>query len=118
MKFACLCYLDKEKVGAFTRADWDRLDAETLHYDTHLIARGLMTLAYPMEDAAKGLTVRVRDGKMTATDGPFAETKEQLAGFFLLEVESRDEAARIAGQSPLAPLGWIVIRPWLERERG
>ncbi|HVW92985.1 MAG TPA: YciI family protein [Devosia sp.] len=116
MKFACLCYLDQEKVGGFTRKDWARLDDETLDFDSELTARGVMTLGYPMQDAATGVTVRVRDGKMTATDGPFAETKEQLAGFFLIEVDSREEAVRIAAECPLAPLGWVVIRPWLERE--
>lgn len=116
MKFACLCYLDRDKVGSFTREDWARIDDETLDYDNDLIARGIMTLGYPMQDAARGVTVRVRNGRMTATDGPFAETKEQLAGFFLIEVDSRDEAIRIAAESPLAPLGAVVIRPWLERE--
>lgn len=66
---------------------------------------------------AKATTVRVRDGKKLVTDGPFAETKEQLGGFYLIEAKDLDDAVAIAARIPSARLGSIEIRPLVVRER-
>jgi hypothetical protein len=67
--------------------------------------------ASPLQPEATGVIVRVRDGKATITDGPFAETKEQLAGYFLIDAEDLDEAVRIATQVPGARIGTVEVRP-------
>jgi hypothetical protein len=67
--------------------------------------------ASPLEPEATGIIVRVRDGKATITDGPFAETKEQLAGYFLINAKDMDEAVRIATQIPGARIGTVEVRP-------
>lgn len=68
----------------------------------------------PLQPEATGIVVRVRSGKATVTDGPFAETKEQLAGYFLIEAQDRDDAVRIAKLVPGARIGTVEVRPLRE----
>ena len=117
MKFACLVYVDNSKLALLTPEEGAKLTDQSLEFDAGLEVRGLMNLAYPLQNPSTALTIRLRDGRVSGTDGPFAETKEQLAGFFLLDVDSREEAARLASESPLISFGSIEIRPFLERER-
>jgi hypothetical protein len=76
-----------------------------------LAASGELVAAEALADASLGRRVRVRDGRITATDGPFAEAKEQLAGFFLVECETPERAVEIAGRVPEASLGLVEVRP-------
>lgn len=111
MKYVALVYYDESIMKDMPQEEWDALNrecmgcVESLDADGHYIAGEPL---YPVETAA---TVRVRNDKMTATDGPFAETREQLAGFYLLEARDRDEAIRLAGRIPPARYGSIEVRP-------
>jgi hypothetical protein len=117
MKYLCLAYEEEAKLNALTRAEWDALRRETLDYVDQLLRSGRLVTTHPLESARTARTVRVRDGRLQATDGPFAETKEQLGGFFLVEADSLDEAVDIAAKWPSARIGTIEVRPILDRLR-
>ena len=76
--------------------------------------RGLLTGGAPLQPTSTATTVRLRGGKLMITDGPFAETKEQLAGFYILNCKDLDEAIEMAGKVPDAPFGSIEVRPVIE----
>jgi len=110
MRYLCLVYFDPRKV--FDQSP----EAEAIlrangPYDAELKASGHLVAAEALELPDQAMTVRVRDGKMSATDGPFMETKEVLAGFILIEARDLNEAVRIAAGIPLAKLGSIEVRP-------
>ncbi len=86
-------------------------EAECHAHSMAVEAEGVLLSAHPLEVVEVATTVRVRNGKSSVTDGPFAETKEQLAGFYLVDVENLDEAIRIASGIPPARIGGIEIRP-------
>jgi hypothetical protein len=120
MKFLCLACEEEAKLNALSPADWDALRNETLAYVDKLLKNGRLITAEPLQSARTAATVRVRDGKVTVSDGPFAETKETVGGFFLIEARDRDEAIQIAAEWPSARLGSIEVRPLevgLPRER-
>lgn len=111
MTFIGLAYEEQEVLDALTEAEWHALRDETLRYVEALQASGQLIDARPLQSARRAATVRVRDGRPTVTDGPFAETKEQLGGFFVFTAASMDEALRIAERWPSARLGTIEVRP-------
>jgi hypothetical protein len=117
MRYACLVYVDPALMGALPTAERARLDEATLDYDADLIAQGRIIMAQPLLGPETAVTVRVRGGRRSRTDGPFAETKEHFGGFFLLDVADIEEAVALAGESPMARLGSIEIRPFYMRER-
>ncbi len=109
MKYLCLVYLGEEKLHAVP-------DSECLHCGNGLRASGVLVAAEALQPIETATTVRVRSGKVTITDGPFAETKEQLAGFYLIDATDLDEAIQIASTIPPAREGSIEIRPVRELE--
>ena len=110
MKFVCLIYFDPKKV--FNQSpEATAVLAESGPYDAELKASGHMVVAEALTLPAQATTVQVRNGKMSATDGPFMETKEMLAGFIVIEARDLDEAVRIAAGIPFARLGFIEVRP-------
>lgn len=111
MKYLCLAYEEQRVLDDLTHAEWQALREETLAYVDSLRARGRLIDTQPLQSAATAATVRVRNGKVAVTDGPFAETKEQIGGFFLVEADSLDDAVRIASDWPSARLGAIEVRP-------
>lgn len=111
MKYLCLAYEEEAKLNALSQEQWDALREETLAYVAELRGRGTLVAAEALQSARKARTVRVRQGKLHRTDGPFAETKEQLGGFFLIEAQSTEEALDIAARWPSARLGTIEVRP-------
>ena len=115
MKYACLVYVDESLVGALAPAEGRRLIDESVDYDWGLRNSGHLILAQPLQPPRSAVTVRVRNGRMSSTDGPFAETKEHLGGFFLVEARDMDEAIALATTSPMAAMGAIEIRPFLEQ---
>jgi len=115
MKFLCLAYEEEAVLDALTLEEWQELRRETLEYVEGLRSRGQLIDARPLQSAKAALTVRVRSGRPSITDGPFAETKEQLGGYFLIEAADVAEAVRIAGDWPSARFGTIEVRP-LEEE--
>jgi hypothetical protein len=104
MKYLCLVYLSEEKWSAVH-------DRECFDCSNGLRSSGVLLAAEPLHPVDTATTVRVRNGKMTVTDGPFAETKEQLAGFYLVDAKDLDEAIQIAAQIPPAREGSIEVRP-------
>ena len=104
MKYLCLVYGEEGKIG-------DMDDRKCLASDHDLRERGQCIASEALEPVATATTVRVRNGRLSVTDGPFAETKEQLAGFYLIEARDLNEAIQIAGKIPPAEVGCIEVRP-------
>jgi len=111
MRYLCLAYEEEEKLNALTEPEWCALRDETMEYVRTLQDRGHLAVTAALQAVHTATTVRVRDGRMSATDGPFAETKETLGGIFLVEAASRDEAVRLAAAWPSARIGSIEVRP-------
>lgn len=109
MKYLCLVYLERDKWHAVP-------DRECANCGADLQARGVLVAAEPLHPVETASTVRIRNGQLTVTDGPFAETKEQLAGFYLLEARDLNEAIQYASKIPPARAGSIEIRPVRELE--
>lgn len=108
MKYLCLVYTEEEKLHSLPESPQD---AECLAYDSKLRKKGHLIAGEALQPVRTATTVRVRNGRITVTDGPFAETKEQLAGFWLVEAADLDQAIEIAGGIPAARVGSIEIRP-------
>ena len=104
MKYLCLVYSEETKLQTMT-------DDECMEYDAELRRSGHCLASEPLQPVHTATTVRVRDGKVSITDGPFAETKEQLAGFYLIEARDLDDALHIASKIPPARVGCIEVRP-------
>jgi hypothetical protein len=104
MKYLCLVYLDRENWSAVP-------DRECADCGDSLRNRGVLVAAEPLHSVETATTVRIRNGQLTVTDGPFAETKEQLAGFYLLEARDLNEAIQMASQIPPARAGSVEVRP-------
>ncbi len=108
MKYLCLVYSDE---SALHTPPESPADAECMAYAQKVEGSGKMLAAEALQPVSTATTVRVRGGKVTTTDGPFAETKEQLAGFYLIEAECLDEALRVAAGIPAARVGSVEVRP-------
>ncbi|PDS36415.1 dehydrogenase [Rhizobium anhuiense] len=111
MKYLCQVWFDGGVLDAMTKEEKAELDANSLAYDKDLAESGHMIVAQALQPPTSAVTVRVRGGEMSVTDGPFAETKEALGGFILIEAKDLNEAIRIAADIPLARLGAIEVRP-------
>jgi hypothetical protein len=111
MKYMLLIYSAEDAWGEGER---ERCYAESARLTHELHAKGQYRGASPLQPVATATSVRVRDGKRLVTDGPFAETREQLGGYFLVEARDLDEAIGIAGRIPGARKGTVEIRPVLE----
>lgn len=111
MKYLCLAYEEERVLDALTREQWDALRKETLDYVDELQRSGRLIITHALQGVRTATTVRVRQGRMAATDGPFAETKESLGGFFLIEARDLNEAIQVASKWPSARLGSIEVRP-------
>lgn len=111
MKFLCLAYEEEKVLNDLSRGEWDTLRSETLGYVETLRTSGRLVATQALQGARTGATVRVRGGKPFVTAGPFAETKEQIGGFFLIDAEDLDEAIALASRWPSARLGTIEVRP-------
>lgn len=111
MKYLCLAYEEERVLDALTREQWDALRRETLDYVEDLKRSGRLVLTHALQSVRNATTVRVRHGRTSTTDGPFAETKESLGGFFLIEARDLNEAIQVASRWPSARLGSIEVRP-------
>ena len=111
MKFLCLVYIEPQAFARLSAAERAALDRDSLAYDEALQQRGHYVLAAALQSVATAKTVRNRNGRASATDGPFAETKEVLGGFIYIEARDMDEAVGIAGDIPMARYGSIEVRP-------
>lgn len=111
MRYLCLVYVDEKELEDLTRRESDALTAESRAYDEGLQASGHFIMAHTLQSVQTATTLRVRNSTVSLTDGPFAETKEQLGGFFLIEARDLNDAIRVASKMPLARLGSIEVRP-------
>jgi hypothetical protein len=111
MKYLCLAYEEEQTLDGLSQQEWDELRRETLGYVDEVRRSGRLLITHALQSVRNATTVRVRQGVLSTTDGPFAETKETLGGFFLVEARDLDEAIRIASGWPSARLGSIEVRP-------
>jgi hypothetical protein len=104
MKYLCLVYLDEKRLNELP-------DEDCVEFDQGIRKSGHCIASEALQSVQTATTVRVRNGKVSITDGPFAETKEQLAGFYMIEARDLNEAIQIAGRIPPARVGSIEVRP-------
>ena len=109
--YLCLAYEEEARLDALSPDEWASLRKATLAYVEELDRKGHLIRTHPLQSARTAVTLRVRQGRLSTTDGPFAETKEQLGGFFLIEAADLNEAIQIAANWPSARLGSIEVRP-------
>jgi hypothetical protein len=114
MKYLLLVHHNEDRFKSMTEGTRKDMLAESIQLCHQLDGKGQYVHASPLQPEATGKIVRVRDGKTTVTDGPFMETKEQLAGYLLVDAEDQEEAIRIAQRVPGARIGTIEIRPLIE----
>lgn len=111
MQYVALVYYDENVMNSMSQREWDSLNQECIACVQNLSEGGHFVTGAPLQSVGSATTVRVRNQQMTITDGPFAETKEQLAGFYLLEARDLNEAVQLAGKIPPARYGSIEVRP-------
>ncbi|WP_137930434.1 YciI family protein [Mesorhizobium comanense] len=110
MKYVCLVYGEEKDLHALTAERGAKLNADSLAYDRTLDQQGKLIVAEALQSVTSAKTVRRRQGKRLVVDGPFAETKEQLLGFVMVEAGTLDEALDIAAGIPLAEIGTVEVR--------
>ena len=111
MKYLLLVHHNEENFSKISEATRRDMLAESVQLTHQLHANGQYVHASPLHPTSTGVLVRVRDGHSFVTDGPFVETREQLAGYFLIDAKDRDEAVAIAGRIPGARIGTVEVRP-------
>jgi hypothetical protein len=111
MKYLCMVIIDEEKLNAMSESDAQTLDDESLAYDGVLKKNGHFLVAQALESVSAATTVRMKNGKVSVTDGPFAETNEQIGGFILIEARDLNEAIQLASHIPAIRLGGVEVRP-------
>lgn len=111
MKYMLLIYHDEQSWNSYTEAERQEIYREYRELIQELESTGQYLAGDELQPTTTASSVRVRDGKPMVTDGPFAETREQIGGFFLIEANSLDEATSIAGRIPSARSGAIEVRP-------
>jgi hypothetical protein len=116
MRYLCLIYLDESELGAMPQKEMDELNARHLRLNAELVASGHFVEAEALQPAAATTCVRVRNGRPSLSDGPYAETKEMVAGFYLIEARDLNEAIQVASRLPSAPLGTVEVRPCRDLE--
>jgi hypothetical protein len=114
MKYMLLVHHNEEVLGGISEAELQKLRLESVQLANLLHADGRYHDAAPLHPASTAACIRVRDGKQFVTDGPFAETREQLGGYFLIEAAGIDEAIAIAAKIPGARIGAVEVRQVVE----
>jgi hypothetical protein len=114
MKYILLVHHNEEAFGKLTEAERQGMRAESVQLANQIHSTGQYLDAAPLQPTSTAASVRVRDGKRFVTDGPFAETREQLGGYFLINAGNLDEAIDIAGRIPGARIGTVEIRRVME----
>jgi hypothetical protein len=118
MRYLCLLYGDEDRWEKITKAEMDALYGEYVAFTEDIKRSGHHLAGDPLYPTKAAATVRVRNGRVSTTDGPFAETKEQLGGYFAIEAKDLNEAIQIASRIPAARTGSVEVRPiWEMGER-
>jgi hypothetical protein len=116
MRYLCLIYADEKELAALPEREMSALNARHLEFNDGLLDSGHFIEAEALQPSAASTCVRVRNGRASLTDGPYAETKEMLAGFYLVEARDLNEAIQIASRIPAAPIGTVEVRPCRDLE--
>ena len=111
MRYLCLIYDDEKNMAAMSDAERQAFMAEYRAFTDSVQASGNYVAGEPLQSVQTATSVRIRNGKLSATDGPFAETKEQLGGFYMIDAKDLNEAIQIAARIPTARQGCIEVRP-------
>jgi hypothetical protein len=114
MKYLCLIYRDEIQSQQMPKPELDRIRGEYYEFTDDIQRSGHYLGGNPLHPTATATTIRVRNGKVSTTDGPFAETKEQLGGYFLIEAKDLNDALQVAARVPGARLGSVEVRPVME----
>jgi hypothetical protein len=117
MKYLCLVYFEEPRLEAMNGPGRDALDCAALDYLNELARRRQLIASEALQPVRTAVSVRIRNGRFSATDGPFAETKEQLGGFVLIDALDLNDALQIVARNPLARLGTVEVRPIMPLER-
>jgi hypothetical protein len=117
MKYLLFCCHEEKKLTALSKSELEALTDETSVYCEELQKSGHLIGAEPLEPVRMSMTVRVRNDRVSVTDGPFAETKEQIGGFFLINARDLNEAIQVASKFPSACIGSMEVRPVMELPR-
>lgn len=111
MKYLCLIYYSEAAMNELPKNAWDTLLRDCKTFNEGLQSTGNLLGRDALQSVFTATTLRVRNGKLSTTDGPFAETKEQLGGYCLIDANNMDEALAIAGRIPPARFGCVEVRP-------
>jgi hypothetical protein len=111
MKYLCIVHVDYDLFPRMPKEEIVELEKSNLAYDAELAERGQLLAGHGLEPPESGLVIKVRNGELSMSDGPFSEAKEQMAGFVLVEARDMNEAVGIASGIPLARYGQIELRP-------
>ena len=116
MKYLCLMYDEENKLEAMPKSDMDALMGEYRAFSKAIRESGNYVSGHQLHPSRNATTVRIRQGKLSTTDGPYAETKEQLGGFYLIDARDLNDAIQIAARIPSAKIGSIEVRPIYENQ--
>ena len=114
MKYILLVHHNEQVLGTLSETELQQMREESVRLANQINSRAQYVDAAPLHSASTATCVRVREGKRLVTDGPFAETREQLGGYFLINARNLDEAIDIGGKIPGARIGTVEIRPVIE----
>jgi hypothetical protein len=111
MKYLCLIYDEEKKMGGMSKTESDAFTGEYFAFTEGIRKSGQYVAGEALQPVSTATTVRIKTGKVSTTDGPFAETKEQLGGFYLIEARDLNDAIQVASRIPSARTGSIEVRP-------
>ena len=111
MKYLCLIYDNERQFAELAKSELDSLMGEYRAFTEDIKRSGHYVAGEPLQPVETATTIRIRNGKMSTTDGPFAETKEQLGGFYMIEAKDLNDAIQVASRIPSARYGSIEVRP-------
>lgn len=117
MKYLCLIYEDESRFATTPKPEMDKIMSEYREFGEGIRKSGHHVAGYQLQPTDTATTVRSRGGKVSTTDGPFAETKEQLGGFYLIEAKDLNDAVQVASRIPSVRFGSIEVRPIVERNQ-
>lgn len=114
MKYLCLIYDDEQQWARMPKDETDAIMGEYFSFTDEIRESGHYVAGEALQPVETATTLRIRNGKLSTTDGPFAETKEQLGGFFLIEAADLNEAIQVAARIPSARIGSVEVRPIMD----
>jgi hypothetical protein len=114
MRYLCLIYDEEKKLGTMAKAEADQFMGEYFAFTEGIKQSGHYLGGEALQPVQTATTVRVRNGKTSTTDGPFAETKEQLGGYYLINARDLNDAIQVAAKIPSARIGTVEVRPIME----